>query len=314
MAETQSEAVGWIKAAEKALKKVTASLRAARWTPIETRALGLWKDLRLQSNVELQSVELSGSATRRHVDLSVDVDGAEAQALAVASQGEISCLALSLFFPRATLRANPFRFLVIDDPVQSMDPARVDGLARVFGSIATDRQLIVFTHDDRLPESLRRLGIQHTLKQVIRQPGSVVEVRDIRDPVGQSFSDAWAVAKDDRLPEEIARRVVPGMCRHGLEAACVEAVRRRRLASGHLHSEVEQLLERAPRLVQKASLALFDIPDRGGQVFSEITKRWNPGFADALGDANRGTHGRYQGSLLDLVNDCQSLAERFRRL
>ena len=46
------------------------------------------------------------------------------------------------------LRASPFRFLFIDDPVQAMDPAKVDGLARVLESTAAG-QTIVFTHDYR---------------------------------------------------------------------------------------------------------------------------------------------------------------------
>ncbi|MGH9125603.1 MAG: hypothetical protein ACRDZ8_12890 [Acidimicrobiales bacterium] len=69
-------------------------------------------------------IRLSGSATRARVDIDVTVDGSKAQALGVISQGEINALALSVFLPRATLPASPFRFLVIDDPVQAMDPAR----------------------------------------------------------------------------------------------------------------------------------------------------------------------------------------------
>jgi predicted ATPase len=65
---------------------------------------------------------------------------------------------LSLFIPRATLPESPFRFIVIDDPVQSMDPARVDGLARVLEAAARDRQVIVFTHDDRLPRRCAAWG------------------------------------------------------------------------------------------------------------------------------------------------------------
>jgi hypothetical protein len=58
------------------------------------------------------------------------------------SQGEVNALALSVFLPRARLPASPFRFLVIDDPVQAMDPAKVDGLARVLEKAAADRQVI----------------------------------------------------------------------------------------------------------------------------------------------------------------------------
>ncbi len=312
---TLREVIKKIRTAEDALKKVTASLRSARWAPMETKALGLWRDLRLRSNVDLRSVELAGTRTRRHVDLTVDVDGAEAQALAVASQGELGCLALSLFFPRATLAASPFRFLVIDDPIQSMDPARIDGLARVFSEIADDRQLIVFTHDDRLPESLRRLRIEHTCRQVTRRPGSIVEVREKRGPVIQYFLDARSVALDSDLPQQVARRVVPGMCREGLEAACVEAVRRRRLGRGETHTGVNDLLERTRTLKQKASLALFDDPGRaGGDISRRIAERWTRRFADAFWDANRGAHKPFHGSLKGLINDCQGLAERIRRL
>jgi hypothetical protein len=48
----------------------------------------------------------------------------------VISQGEVNPLVLSMFLPRARLSGSLFRFLVIDDRVQAMDPAKVDGLAR----------------------------------------------------------------------------------------------------------------------------------------------------------------------------------------
>ena len=52
------------------------------------------------------------------------IDGVAGAALGVMSQGELHALALALFLPRATLPESPFRFVVIDDPVQSMDPAQ----------------------------------------------------------------------------------------------------------------------------------------------------------------------------------------------
>jgi hypothetical protein len=50
--------------------------------------------------------------------------------MSVMSQGELNALALSLFLPRMMLAQSPFRFLVIDDPVQAMDANKVDGLDR----------------------------------------------------------------------------------------------------------------------------------------------------------------------------------------
>lgn len=112
----------------------------------------IWELLRQQSNVELARLELEGTGTRRRVKLDVTVDGVGGAALGVMSQGELHSLALSLFLPRAMLPESPFRFIMIDDPIQSMDPARVDGLARVLEEVGRQRQLVVFTHDDRLPE------------------------------------------------------------------------------------------------------------------------------------------------------------------
>ena len=94
------------------------------------------------------------------------------------SQGELNALALSLFMPRASLPESPFRFMVIDDPVQSMDPSRVDGLARVLQRPRATRQVVVFTHDDRLPEAVRQLLLPATVIEVTRRPGSVVETRE----------------------------------------------------------------------------------------------------------------------------------------
>src|SRR5207253_6791469 len=102
---------------------------------------------------------------------------------------------------RATLSESPFRFICIDDPVQSMDPARVEGLARTLSEAALTRQVIVFTHDDRLPEAVRRLGLPATVHSVTRRAKSVVEVRETSDPVTSLIDDARAIALTGELPE-----------------------------------------------------------------------------------------------------------------
>jgi hypothetical protein len=108
-----------------------------------------------------------------------------------------------LFLPRARLPASPFRFLVIDDPVQAMDPAKVDGLARVLEKAASDRQVIVFTHDNRLARAVRQLRLPAAILEVTRRPASDVEVRDCLDPVEQALRDAGALAADQSVPAEL---------------------------------------------------------------------------------------------------------------
>lgn len=306
------EQVGHLRAAEAGIGEITVELRTNRFEPISRQAIELWESMRLQSNVELTGVELVGKGTQRRVDLSVSVDGAEGAALSVVSQGEVNCLALSLFFPRVMLPESPFRFIVIDDPVQAMDPARVDGLARVLAQVAETRQLVVFTHDDRLPASLLYLNLPHKVLAVNRRKGSEVQVTDRIDPVNQYFIDARAVAKDEKLPEVVASRVVPGFCRSGIEAACIEAVRRRRLSRGDPHVAIELAVDAAQTTMQKAALALFDNTDEGGRVLTEINRQWGKDAADAFQDARQGAHKGFKGSLMNLIGEAQSLAAKLR--
>jgi recombinational DNA repair ATPase RecF len=307
------ERVKQLKAAEAWVKAASADIRDERFAPIADAAKAYWDLLRQQSNVELGRVALTGQATARKVVLDVTVDGVGGAALGVMSQGELHALALSLFLPRATLAESPFRFLVIDDPVQSMDPARVDGLARVLEEAARDRQVIVFTHDDRLPESVRRLGIDARVLEVTRRVNSVVEIRKGLDPVSRSLEDARALALTKELPSEAARRVVPGLCRLAVEARCDEVVWRRRLARGASHGEVEAALADADRLYVRTALALFDDTGRTGDVLNRLN-RMGPRAGDAFMRCNKGAHEADAGDLVGLVNDTQFLVDGLEAL
>jgi len=232
---SEADVISHLKSAEDWIRTTATTIRNERFLPIKQQVKGIWDLLRTRSHVELEDITFEGKSTSRHVSLNVTVDGTQGAALGVMSQGELHSLALALFLPRATVETSPFRFLVIDDPVQSMDPARVDGLARVLDQFAKGRQVIVFTHDDRLPEAARRLGIQTKIIEVLRGEGSLVELREVRSPVQQYFEDAFALASTKDLPKIVVERVIPGLCRQSLEAACVEVVRRRRLERGEPH-------------------------------------------------------------------------------
>ncbi len=311
-----NDVVPAIKKAEKWLKEAAEAIRDERFTPIAERAIAIWEQLRLQSNVALGRVYLEGSGSRRRVELDVSVDGVAGTALGVMSQGELHSLALSLFVPRATLPESPFRFIVIDDPVQSMDPARVDGLARVLAAAARDRQVVVFTHDDRLPEAARRLGIDATVVEVTRREGSVVQLRSAKDPIARYIEDAFAVAKTSGVPVQAARRVIPGLCRLALDAACMEAVRRRRLARGERHADVEDLLERSGKLLPRAALALFDDAARADEVYARLNKQ-DADIAGTVRWCNEGTHIGQSGpaaDMIDRIRRTEKIADWLRKL
>lgn len=296
-----------LKKAEEWWKGAIQAVRDDRFRPIADRAMAVWKQLRLQSNVELGAVELGGTGTSRRVTLKVTVDGKPAEALGVMSQGELHSLALSLFLPRATLSESPFRFVSVDDPVQSMDPARVEGLARALADTATTRQVIVFTHDDRLPDAVRRLGIPARVIGVTRRAESHVEVRTLTDPVRGYLDDAFAVVKTDDLPPAVAARVAPGFCRSALEAACMDVVRRTRLKKGHRHDDIEALLADNAKPYPLMALALCDDESRTGEVLARLKGRFGAQAVEAFKACSAGAHEAYGGDVLELVRATEKL-------
>jgi hypothetical protein len=192
-----------------------------------------------------------------------------------------------------------------------MDPSRVDGLARVLESASADRQVLVFTHDDRLPEAVRRLDIAAEIVEVTRRDASVVELRRALDPVGRYLEDALAVAGTADLPSSAAARVVPGLCRLGLEAACMEVVRRRRLGRGEPNGEVERALTGAGRLMPLAALALFDDAQRAGDVLSRVEREAGNPLAEALKQCDEGAD---EKDAVELVRRSGKLAAWLRGL
>ena len=303
--------VPFIKSAEDWLKTTADKIRSDRFRPIAGATKAVWAKLSHRGNVDLENVVLAGAKTQRRVELGVTVDGVEGAALGVMSQGELHALALSLFLPRAMLPESPFRFIVIDDPVQSMDPARVDGLAHVLADAARDRQVVVFTHDDRLPASVRRMQLEATVIAVTRKPRSVVECRPSRDPVQAHLADAHALAKDTRLPVAAQARVIPGLCRSALEAFFVAIVRRRRLDGGRVHADVEDELAAANTLNKRAALALFDDVERTGDVMRRLN-RLGDWAGTTFKQCNKGAHDGFDGDLLDLVRRSGDLIDRLR--
>lgn len=305
----QSQVRADVKSARDWLRAQADDLRDEGLQPIADHAADVWRQLRQESNVDLGPVRLEGAKTRRRVELDVTVDGDAGAALAVMSQGELHALGLALFLPRAMLDQSPFRFIVIDDPVQAMDPSKVDGLARVLAGAARSHQVVVFTHDDRLPDAVRRLQLPATIWEVVRRERSVVELVQSDHPVTRYLDDARAVARTESLIDAAKNRVVAGFCRGALEAACHDVVRRRRLGRGDRHADVEAALTRPTTLTATTALALFDDAGRGDQVLPHYNKRLGRWAGDVHQACNKGVHGGPAFDALDLVEKTQKVAD-----
>ncbi|MDQ3485607.1 MAG: recombinase RecF, partial [Actinomycetota bacterium] len=246
-------------AAEKWLKENDTQLKNERIAPITGAVKHAWALLRQESNVDLGELRLEGQATRRRVTITATIDGADAgSALPVMSQGELHALTLALFLPRASLEESPFRFVVLDDPVQAMDPAKVDGLVALLSEIAKSRQVVVFSHDDRLPAALRRMNASARIFEVARGLDSAVSISPAEDPTTRYLSDADALCRDDKVPAETLRRTLPGLLRMAIEAGARDRFYATRLTRGDALAEVEKAWNDAHGTSQRVSLAIYD--------------------------------------------------------
>lgn len=296
-ARTQAATADRLKACHEQLRLVELTLREERMQPIVEQAKAIWAELRHESNVELHDIALKGTGNRRAVDINAAVDDEATSAISVMSQGELHALALALFLPRATADQSPFRFLVLDDPVQAMDPSKVEGLTAVLADLARTRQVVVFSHDDRLAQACRRLPQRPTILEVRRDRRSEVQVRESLSPTQAHLSDAHAVRKDDGLDDAVRRRILPGVLRQALEAALWDRYTGERLRRGDPLADVEESWAAATTTRARLELVLGK-PPAGWLDRDPARKR-------ALGHCASGMHKPLTGNLDEAVADVQ---------
>lgn len=243
-------------AARKWLNDRAAPFRNQRLESIAAQARKIWGQLRQESNVDLGSITLAGTNTRRKAVLEGTVDGEPIKALPVMSQGELHALALALFLPRATSASSPFRFVVLDDPIQAMDPAKIDGFVQVLSEIALTHQVIVFSHDDRLASTIRETGTDARLVEVVREKGSKVTTRDNVNPAQRQVDDVFALIMDGQLTDEIRMRLMPGLFRLAVEAAAKQAYYTKCALAGESRDDSEKAWTTAMKTGQRMALAV----------------------------------------------------------
>jgi hypothetical protein len=189
-----------------------------------------------------------------------------------------------------------------------MDPAKVDGLARVLDRIGQTRQVIVFTHDDRLPEAVRRLGLKARILNVNRREGSRVDVVPASDPTKRYLDDAFAVAMDRRAGDVVRRRAIPVLCRMAVESACKDVFMGRRYGRGERRDDVETAWQDARTTRQRIALALRD--DASADVERWLGERPSRRAANAV--VGRASHEGLRRDARAAVRDVEALVRDIR--
>ena len=264
-------------------------IHSARLEQFSQRVSDFWQKIRRSSDVRFEALSLQQHrpideegipAPELRVSLGLTIDGDRAIERGALSQGELHSLALSVFLPTLMRPESPFGFAVIDDPVQAMDEYAVDGLAEVLRDAAEELQVIVFTHDKRLPRALRLLDVEHTLINITRSPGSNVKCHVTRDPVLQALDDAQLTAEELLEDEDEDLWEAVGLhCRLAIEEAAIRTARRKMLRNDVSPSVVRDRLDdtvyserlQARKLV---ALAIWGDAQRIGEVRDYVTERF----------------------------------------
>ena len=152
--------------------------------------------------------------------------------------------------------------------------------------LAEDRQVIVFTHDDRLPSAIRRLWAPARIVEVMRGANSAVTVTESSRPATRMLEDAFAIAADDAVPVAVKKAAVPMLCREALEATAWDVFSARVLAQGQTHVEFEEAWEAATSTKRRIGLAVNPDDD------TAVDKWLSGGSArrEALKAAAKGAH------------------------
>ena len=225
------------------------------------------------------------------------------------SQVELHALALALFIPRAMSPDSPFRFLVLDDPIQAMDPAKINGFLDVLVDLSATRQVIVFSHDDRLPAAIRARSIPAQLLDVTREEGSVVIVKDNESPAQRYIVDAVALILDEELDDVIKRKAAPGLFRMAVEAAALQRFFTERAREGAPYHESDSAWDQARTTQQRVALALTGSATGDVSAWKSYRRHRFPTMAICASGAHsgaaldRGTLDDLRETVLDIVEN-----------
>jgi len=164
-----------------------------------------WYDLmHPRANVTFAAMEPATDAIKLHAESF----GVRIGAAACLSTSQLNCLGLSVHLMRATSPTSPFGFVVIDDPVQSMDEDHCESfIINVIPRLLDthSRQLLVFSHLQFITDRIRETNCARKLLyyriEDYQQTGPVVRPHV---PLKREFTELRQLARGNEQHRELA--------------------------------------------------------------------------------------------------------------
>jgi ABC-type molybdenum transport system ATPase subunit/photorepair protein PhrA len=126
-----------------------------------TEVAHLYKLLNQGALVGFDTMEPANDALKLHATSF----GVRMPAAANLSECQLNCLGLAVWLMRATTKASPFGFILLDDPVQAMDDDHAEAfIAQVIPHLLDDhgKQVVVLSHVRSVTDKLRALNLHRS--------------------------------------------------------------------------------------------------------------------------------------------------------
>lgn len=94
---------------------------------------------------------------RRRIQIKATSYGKNMNPVSCFSESHMNCLCLSIYFSQRVLNNPYWKFVMLDDPIQSMDDDHAKNLIRILTEIAKDKQVIVLSHNAKFCQDFRDL-------------------------------------------------------------------------------------------------------------------------------------------------------------
>ncbi len=281
-----------LKGAEAWVKQHGKDIAEKRFRPMSDEISAVYDRLVSGGHSALLPPRVRGSKKRRTVDLIFSISGHERPVEGVMSHGEANLVALSVFLPRVKHTSSPFRFIVIDDPVAAMDGVKIEGLARVLSALGKTHQVVVFTHDLRLPAAVQLLQINADHIEVSRTNESQVVCQPAFGAVRRNLDHARQALGAKSLVASARRTTVAGFLRNAVEAQCDDIFTRERLRQGERFDDVAAFVRaRHDRSTKEwLALALFGSEEAHKRVQSWLEAAVGAGDPETVNHLNSFVH------------------------
>lgn len=204
-----------IRSAEKEIQKKQTALLATRGKEVKE----LYDKLNVGADVGFEAMEPGNDNMKLHA---VSF-GKRMHAAANLSECQLNCLGLSAYLMRACSPGSPFNFIVLDDPVQSMDDGHTEAfLSEIVPHLLDEhnKQVIVLSHTRKIVDRLRQLNQARATRvyhfdsfalggpTLTEQIGLRMLLAEINGAMkGNELNRAYAVDRMRVLAEHVVREV-----------------------------------------------------------------------------------------------------------